>query len=262
MLCLSLLALPKPVWTCQSLKESVWPLFVASCLLTSFATPARASVVFLPSTDEVKLVSDGESGVFVEYGVAKIYKLWSDNDAKNLSGGEDNSGKVDIVSLWISDAEMGPLTSKIVMKLRDWREMSTQKQRGFILKSSRTNWDKDMFVTMNSPRRYPLETPASTQVNTEPQRDSYGCLPGEQFYEYKGFLGIGREKLGCMTPEQAAALHQQRSQAWRNVNTQNQINQMQYQQQQTQFQNQQQQYRMGQQLYYQQQQLNRLRNGY
>ena len=88
------------------------------------------------------------------------------------------------------------------------------------------------------------------------------CPEGQQFYEYKGFLGVGKEKLGCMTPAEASALHQQRSQAWRNVNTQQQINQMQYQQQQQQFQQQQQQYRNGQQMYWMQQQMNKPRYGF
>lgn len=88
------------------------------------------------------------------------------------------------------------------------------------------------------------------------------CPEGQQFYENKGFLGIGKEKLGCMTPSEASAFHQQRSQAWRNVNTQQQINQMQYQQQQQQFQQQQQQYRNGQQMYWMQQQMNKPRYGF
>lgn len=252
---LSQTARPRP-----SLKETIWRLLVASCLLTCFAAQATASVVFLPSTDQIKVTNDGFPYVFVDYGKGTTYQIWEDKRAANLRIGLAGSGVSNSWSIWNEyfDEELRVFASKLL----EWRELPIGKQRSSIRSDLRGQWDKDMFVTSNSPKRYPVEVPVSSQVNTEPQRDSYGCLPGEQFYEYKGFLGIGKEKLGCMTPAQAAALHQQRSQAWRNVNTQNQINQMQYQQQQTQLQNQQQQYRMGQQLYYQQQQLNRLRNGY
>lgn len=246
---------------------------VAPTLLASIfviASGAQASVIYLPATDELKFVSDGEPGVYVEYGVGKTYLLWNDEKAKNLSQGSDNSGSSDTWSLW--DEHWGPIGRKFVDDFRRWRELSIDEQRKRVQQSQRTKWDKDMFSTANSPKRYPLRNskPGQTaQEHSEPMRDANGCLPGQQFYEYKGFLGIGREKLGCMTPAEAAALHHQRGQAWRNINTQQQLNQMQYQQQQLQFQQrqqqfqqQQQQYRTNQQLYYLQQQINRPRYGF
>ena len=253
-------ALSQAVRPRKSLKAAVWRPLLAYWLLTSFATPASASVVFLPSTDEIKVTNDGFPYVFVDYGKGTAYQLWEDKRAANLRIGVPGSGVSNSWSIWNEyfDEEI----RVFALKLLEWRELPMSKQRSSIRSDLRGQWDKDMFVTSKSPKRYPVEAPVASTASPEPQRDSNGCLPGEQFYEYKGFLGIGKEKLGCMTPQQAAALHQQRSQGWRNVNTQNQINQMQYQQQQTQFQNQQQQYRMGQQLYYQQQQLNRLKTGF
>ena len=35
------------------------------------ATPAGASAVFLPATDEIKFISDGNQGIFVEYASGK-----------------------------------------------------------------------------------------------------------------------------------------------------------------------------------------------
>lgn len=131
---------------------------------------------------------------------------------------------------------------------------------------STTNDYKDdlkSFWTAKNCAKYPdvgkenCNSPAKVSTSSDKS-----CPEGQQFYEYKGFLGIGKEKLGCMTPAEASALHQQRSQAWRNVNTQQQINQMQYQQQQQQFQQQQQQYRNGQQMYWMQQQMNKPRYGF
>jgi hypothetical protein len=131
---------------------------------------------------------------------------------------------------------------------------------------STTNDYKDdlkSFWTAENCAKYP--DVGKENCNNLSQASSSGdtsCPEGQQSYEYEGFLGIGKEKLGCMTPAEASAFHQQRSQAWRNVNTQQQINQMQYQQQQQQFQQQQQQYRNGQQMYWMQQQMNKPRYGF
>jgi hypothetical protein len=120
------------------------------------------------------------------------------------------------------------------------------------------------FISQRCPEKLPPD-PAQFKPVLVP---TVGCPLGTAKYtvdQPTGFLGLGKPKkvdIGCMTPAEASAFHQQRSQAWRNVNTQQQINQMQYQQQQQQFQQQQQQYRTNQQLYYMQQQMNKPRYGF
>jgi len=174
--------------------------FLASC------TPVEASAVFLSATDEVKFVSDGNPGVYVEYGVGKTYLLWNDESVKNLSNGDDNSGHADTWSLW--DEDWGPQTKKIAYAFRKWRELPTEKQLVNIKPAEREKWRKDMFVTANSPKRYP-PTKASTTANTpEPlaysnYRDPDGCTDGRSMVYVKqgGFLGIGAKNVpvGCMT---------------------------------------------------------------
>lgn len=182
--------------------------------------PAQASVIYLPATDEVKFVNDGQPGLYVEYGVGKIYMLWTDEDFRNLADLEDNSGLSSTWSIWL---EMwGPRTKRVVLALRKWRELPPDKQALNIKPVDRQRWKKDMFATANSPRRHvpaPQEnstssgTPFWATPSREAERlDENGCPPGKKYYERRegiSFFGIkmGEGKLtwsGCLTDGEAA----------------------------------------------------------
>jgi hypothetical protein len=196
--------------------------FITAVLLAS-GFPAQASAVFLPATDELKFVSDSNPGIYVEYGVGKTYLLWNDEDVKNLSNGEDNSGHADTWSLWNED--WGPRTKRIALAIRKWRELPMEKQMSNIKAADRQKWKKDMFATTNSPKRYPTTNKAEP-TNREGNDLGYrvfqgstggtsgeGCPPGTSYYERRegaALFGIklGEGKLtwsGCLTDGEAAA---------------------------------------------------------
>jgi hypothetical protein len=164
--------------------------------------------VYLPATDELKFVSDGNPGVYVEYGVGKTYLLWNDDSAKNLAEGEDNSGSSSTWSLW--EESWGPRTGKIALTMQKWREHPTEKQMATIKPEDRQKWKKDMFSTANSPKRFPAGQSSSTPATEEnlytkqPALNSDGCPEGTGMAyvnERAGFLGLGtkRVNVGCMT---------------------------------------------------------------
>jgi hypothetical protein len=199
---------------------------VAAAVITApliAPAPAQASVVYLPATDELRVVSDGNPGIYVEYGVGKTYPLWNDESAKNLSQGEDNSGSSSTWSLW--EESWGPLTGKIALAMRKWREHPTEKQMATIKPEDRQKWKKDMFATANSPKRFPAGQSSSTPATEEnlytnqPALRLDGCPEGTQRFTVdrrSGFLGLGTKKvdIGCMTQAEANRWHieQQNSQ--------------------------------------------------
>jgi hypothetical protein len=186
---------------------AVAALAIGASSITS--APAQASVVFLPATDELKVVSDGNPGIYVEYGIGKTYLLWNDEGAKNLAMGEDNSGSSTTLSLW--DEDWGPRTKPIALAMRKWREHPTEKQMATIKPEDRQKWKKDMFVTANSPKRYPAGQSSSSPAQDNyqaPVLDADGC-PAGKFMAYvnesTGFLGLGKKQkknIGCMTDEE------------------------------------------------------------
>jgi hypothetical protein len=186
-------------------------LSAAITVATIGAPCVRASVIFYPATDEVKVVSDGETSVYVEYGVGKIFLVWQDSLAANLSSGSDNSGHSNTWSLW--DEDWGPKTKIVVEKIRKWRDLPTAQQRKYIQASDAAKWDKAMFATANSPRRYPVQDPARSVVNeSRPSLNADGCPEGQGRVTKTsgGFFGIGgkKEDIGCMTPYQLETLRQ------------------------------------------------------
>jgi hypothetical protein len=171
--------------------------------------PSQASVVYIPARNALKFVSDGNPGIYVEYGVGKTYLLWNDESARNISKGEDNSGFSNTWGMW--DEDWGQRTGPIVLAIRKWREYPTEKQMETIKPEDRQNWKKDMFATANIPKTYPADYSSSTPVQDTyqpPSSDANGCPEGTQrFYveQPSGFLGLGKKKvdIGCMTQGEA-----------------------------------------------------------
>lgn len=208
--------------------SAVAPTCAVAALVINTA-PSMASAVYYPATDEVKFVNDGESGVYAEYGVGKIFLLWNDNSVANLlSAGTNNSGTASTWSLW--DEDWGPKTGPVIAKIRKWRELPAPQQRKFINTSEASRWSKVMFATANSPRRYPAQSPANTATQNpigsdyglqsiyEPSSD--GCPAGKSRYRTNGLFGLGRRDLGCMTDYEANSYRQQQIQnSINNMNT-------------------------------------------
>jgi hypothetical protein len=171
--------------------------------------PAQASVVYLPATDELKFVSDGNPGIYVEYGVGKRYLLWNDDSARIIFEGEDNNGITRTWSMW--DEDWGPRSKPIALAMRKWREHPTEKQMATIKPEDRQKWTKDMFATANSPKRYPAGQSSSTPAQDTyrpPALNADGCPAGKNMVyvsQSTGFLGLGKKKavaIGCMTTEE------------------------------------------------------------
>ena len=145
-----------------------------------------------------------ETKAFLLNMQAEKNHIFDDIEARNLSKGVDNSGAE--TTYWLWAPEWGPLTGKIARRIKNWRELTQSKQRVFIAKSSIKTWEKDMFVTANSPRRKPevlaSTTPAEPRqapISSYLETDNDGCPPGTNRRKSRGLLGLFREDLGCIS---------------------------------------------------------------